>query len=304
MKQNVLQIAGAFFLAVCAMILVTAFAQWAYIAIVGCIFAAAGAYCLYRGLHGLFSVMEQDRSEDHRFFQEQQDRLVRAITDLNTASGNRSEQLLKQQRDISDAMNENLEALVQKAEIIIEDLEDAGLSIDSLNKALVDSEECDVPMLSVIAELLKKLPTKIYDEEKELLKQQKDISDAMNENLEALVQKAEIIIEDLEDAGLSIDSLNKALVDSEGCDVPMLSVIAELLKKLPTKIYDEEKELLKQIKEAIHNEESAVTKQMSSLEAVLNTYMGNYQAYMERFSQLSEQDLQFINRLMENDDVR
>ena len=229
MKQNVLQIAGAFFLAVCAMILVTAFAQWAYIAIVGCIFAAAGAYCLYRGLHGLFSVMEQDRSEDHRFFQEQQDRLVRAITDLNTASGNRSEQLLKQQRDISDAMNENLEALVQKAEIIIEDLEDAGLSIDSLNKALVDSE---------------------------------------------------------------------------GCDVPMLSVIAELLKKLPTKIYDEEKELLKQIKEAIHNEESAVTKQMSSLEAVLNTYMGNYQAYMERFSQLSEQDLQFINRLMENDDVR
>ena len=159
-------------------------------------------------------------------------------------------------------------------------------------------------MLSVIAELLKKLPTKIYDEEKELLKQQKDISDAMNENLEALVQKAEIIIEDLEDAGLSIDSLNKALVDSEGCDVPMLSVIAELLKKLPTKIYDEEKELLKQIKEAIHNEESAVTKQMSSLEAVLNTYMGNYQAYMERFSQLSEQDLQFINRLMENDDVR
>jgi hypothetical protein len=173
--------------------------------------------------------MEQDRSEDRRVSQEQQDHLVRVITDLNTASENRSEQLLKQQKGISDAMNENLEALVQKAEIIIEDLEDASLSIDSLNKALVDSE---------------------------------------------------------------------------GCDVPMLSVIAELLKKLPTKIYDEEKELLKQIKEAIHNEESAVTKQMSSLEAVLNTYMGNYQDYMERFSQLSEQDLQFINKLMENDDVQ
>ena len=229
MKQNTLRIAGAFFLAGCAMIIETAFAQWPYIAIVGCIFAAVGAYCLYRGLYGLFGIMEQDRSEDRRVSQEQQDHLVRVITDLNTASVNRSDQLLKQQRDISDAMNENLEALVQKAEIIIEDLEDASLSIDSLNKALVDSE---------------------------------------------------------------------------GCDVPMLSVIAELLKKLPTKIYDEEKELLKQIKEAIHNEESAVTKQMSSLEAALNTYMGNYQAYMERFSQLSEQDLQFINRLMENDDVR
>lgn len=229
MKQNTLQIVGAFFLAVCAMILVTAFAQWPYIAIVGCIFAAAGAYCLYRGLYGLFGIMEQDRSEDRRVCQEQQDRLVRAITDLNTASGNRSEQLLKQQRDISDAMNENLEALVQKAEIIIEDLEDAGLSIDSLNNALVDPEESDVPMLSAIE---------------------------------------------------------------------------ESLKKLPTRIYDKEEELLRQIKEAIRNEECAVTERMSSLEAALNTYMGNYQAYMERFSQLSEQDLQFINRLMENDDVR
>lgn len=291
MKQNTLQIAGALFLTVCAITVVITFGQCPWGAIAGCIMAAAGAYCLYRGIHGLFSSMEQVRAENCQTMRELQERLIRAIADMNTASECRSEQLMKQQKILSDSMNDKLETLLQKVGLISTDLENAGLLIDSLRNSLVGQEETSAPLLTVLTKTLNKI-----------LKHQEILSDAVNEKMENLIQKSEIAIADLEDTGSFVDSLCSALFGQEKLETPLVTELNETLNKLPGRIYDKEKEPLEQIKTAIQNGKESITEQLSLLEAALKTYMGSYQSYMERFSQLSEQDIQFISRLMENGD--
>ena len=285
MKKYLLYLSSSFLLIICAVTSVIAYNQWPYIAMVSCAIAIMGTFLFYCGIHGIACQFSNEYRKNQHTSQLKQDCLIQTLSELRSTSEHQSALLLAEQKGIYASLEKMTNIL--------------GSAVDCLSRIqneLVDPTHPDIHLIPLLSDSFQTLPSRIREAESEHLEQIRKSVESQNH---AVLNQLSTVIEDLETTADYLDQIQHGLIGSPIPETPLLPLLSDSLRQLPTRIYRTEEEQLNQIRRST----DSVTNQLLSLEAVLTKYMENYQNYMEQFTQLSQQDLQILNELVVNDHV-